>query len=98
MGTPYEIELPGLATAGYRWNHTVQGEPGILDVTWRRGTPAAQARSAPIGVSSPEWVTIRATQPGQVTLQLFQHRPWESETEPRSRHAIVVRAIESRAP
>lgn len=92
-GQAHEIELPGLGTAGYRWNHTIQGEPGVVDVTWRRGTPAAQARPAPVGVSSPEWVTIRATRPGQVSLQLFQHRPWESATEPRSRHTIVVQVV-----
>ena len=44
VGARHDLELPGLGTAGYRWNHTADGDTDILDVTWQRGLPPGSAQ------------------------------------------------------
>jgi len=76
IGEDRTIELPGLGTAGYVWDHEVIGAQDVIDVQWTRGFPPGAAQQ-PVGVSSPESVTLRALNAGEVGLRLFQHRRWE---------------------
>jgi hypothetical protein len=90
VGDSHELTLPGLGTAGYRWDHEVVGDPGVVAVSWRRGFGPGEGpdpRSA--GASAPERLTVTGTAPGRVTLLVSQGRPWE-QRPPRAQHTIQV--------
>ena len=88
-GDTLSLELPGLGTAGFIWQEVVEGDPGVLEVTWERGfRPGAEP--GPVGASAPETATLRAVRPGAATLRLVQRRPWETEGTPRSEHTVDV--------
>lgn len=89
VGSEWSIALPGLSTAGYVWRETVVGPPGVVEVSWHRGTPQEQS-PAPIGRSAPEHLLIRAVGPGEVTLDLVQARPWEADAVPAAQRRITV--------
>lgn len=76
IGEEFELVLPGLGTAGYRWSETVDGDAGAVHLSWRRGFPAGDERR-PVGASAPERLLITATSPGRLTVHLVQQRPWE---------------------
>ena len=93
VGSAHVLELPGLGTAGYRWSHTIDGDPEVITVSWQRGVPAGAAESTPIGLSHQELVTIYAAHPGTVTMQLSQQRAWETEKPPLHRRTLTVHVI-----
>jgi predicted secreted protein len=90
-GEVREIDLPGLGTAGYLWQHELDGDAAVVEVTWRRGPPPEGALSTAVGASAPEVVTIRALRPGMVHLRLEQRRPWEAGAQPLHSHEVEVR-------
>jgi predicted secreted protein len=89
VGEKYTIELPGLGTSGYVWDHDLAGDDGVVDVQWTRGYPA-DSPSRPVGVSAPEVVTIRAERAGMVQVRLYQHRRWEPPERMRAEHRLSV--------
>ncbi|MFI5004078.1 MAG: protease inhibitor I42 family protein [Solirubrobacterales bacterium] len=89
-GEVREIDLPGLGTAGYVWQHELDGDSAAIEVTWRRGPLPKDALSTAVGASAPEVVTIRALQPGKVHLRLKQRRPWEADARPLHSHDVEV--------
>ena len=89
VGDRHEIVLPGLGTAGYRWDSELDGDADAVPLEWRRGMSAEEARGRPIGASAPERLAITATAPGHVTVRLRQPRPWES-VPPRAEHTIEI--------
>ena len=89
VGDSHEIVLPGLGTAGYRWDSELSGDTDALAVEWRRGMSAEEARGGLIGASAPERLTITANTPGHVTVRLRQQRPWESKP-PRAEHTVEI--------
>jgi predicted secreted protein len=90
VGARTEITLAGLGTAGYRWTHEVQGDDGVVELSWQRGVSPGEAVPRPVGASSPERLTVTGTAPGQVVLHLIHSRPWESGKPPRAQHTIGV--------
>lgn len=98
VGATHDVELPGLGTAGYRWDHTLDGDADVLDVTWQRGVPAGSAAPTPTGRSHPERVTLHATRPGTVTVRLRQQRAWETEKPPLHQHSITIHVIPGPSP
>ncbi len=95
VGESLELRLPGLGTAGYVWEHGIDGDEQAVDVSWRRGAP--DVASMPVGASVPETVVLRGLKPGKVNVQLRQRRPWERDTPPVSRHEIQVTVTPSPA-
>lgn len=94
VGEQYELVLPGLATAGYRWEEVLDGSPDVVALAWRRGVPPGEATGRPIGASAPERLGVTASAPGQVVVHLAQRRPWEIGP-PRAEHTVEVRVLES---
>jgi hypothetical protein len=92
VGQQRDVELPGLGTAGYVWDGDITGNGDVIDVHWTRGDPAGSP-ARPAGQSAPDVVTIRAIGPGQVELQLYQHRSWEPPSAAVGRHDIVVHVV-----
>jgi predicted secreted protein len=89
VGDNHEIVLPGLGTAGYRWDSEVSGDSDAVSLEWRRGMSAEEARGRPVGASAPERLAITASAPGHATVRLRQARPWESG-QPRAEHTIEI--------
>jgi predicted secreted protein len=89
VGEQRDVELPGLATAGYVWDCQVVGDGDVIDVRWTRGDPLGSP-PRPAGQSAPEVATIRAMAPGDVELQLYQGRRWEPAAQAAARHDIHV--------
>ena len=89
VGEERDVELPGLETAGYVWDSAIVGAGDVIDVRWTRGDPPGSPPRA-VGQSAPEVATIRALEPGDVELQLYQHRRWEPASQVAARHDICV--------
>lgn len=89
VGQQYAVELPGLGTSGYIWEHDIVGDGDAVDVRWTRGLPPGSA-PRPIGVSAPEVATIRAVRPGTAEVRLYQHRRWEPPDRVRAQHELTV--------
>jgi predicted secreted protein len=90
VGQSESVVLPSLGTSGYSWQEQVVGDSGVVDVSWVRGFDPG-AKLPPVGVSAPETLTVRALQPGEVTLRLQQARPWERDRAPRRERQVTVR-------
>jgi predicted secreted protein len=89
VGERRVVELPGLGTAGYVWDHEITGESDVVDVQWTRGDPPGSA-PRPVGMSAPEVATIRAVRPGAVVVRLYQHRRWEPPGRVLAQHRLSV--------
>lgn len=89
VGEQRDVELPGLGTAGYVWDCQIVGNGDVINVHWARGDRSGSP-PRPVGLSAPEVATIRATGPGDVELQLYQHRGWEPPAQAIGRHNIAV--------
>jgi predicted secreted protein len=87
VGEQWVVELPGLGTSGYVWDHDVVGEGDVVEVQWTLGYPPP---SRPAGVSASEVATIRAVRPGTVEVRLYQHRQWEPPDRVRAQHRLSV--------
>jgi predicted secreted protein len=88
-GQQYAVELAGLGTSGYIWEHEIIGDGDVVDVQWTRGFPPG-APPHPAGVSAPEVATIRAVRPGAVEVRLYQHRRWEPPDQVRTQYRLSV--------
>jgi predicted secreted protein len=89
VGEEQTIPLPGLGTAGYMWQERLSGNPRAIEVSWQRGFLSG-AKAPAVGVSAPEVVTIRAIEPGEVTVRLVQVRAWQPNEAPNAEHSVAV--------
>jgi predicted secreted protein len=87
VGERAELQLPGLGTAGYRWESRLSGDGEAVSLRWHRGDRDALPRRA--GQSAPERLEITALAPGRVVVHLAQRRPWETGP-PRSEHRVEI--------
>ena len=86
-GEDHEVVLPSLGSAGYVWQHEVDGDPRVIEVVLRRGSPPVGQIA---GRAIPEVLSIAGLAPGTVTILLRQRRPWETDVEPRSTLTVTV--------
>lgn len=89
VGESRAFTLPGLGTAGYRWESALSGDAGAVAVRWLHGVAGTGVPAPPIGASTPETVEVTAVAAGHVTLTLVQRRPWEA-VAPRAGHVVEV--------
>ena len=87
VGEEETIRLPGLATAGYRWEAAVEDER-IATVSTRFEI-SDQKRAA----SADELVTVSGRAEGRTRLSLVQRRSWEGEAEPIAAHDVTVTVV-----
>ena len=90
VGEQVTYELPGLGTAGYVWDDELEGDDGIVSVTWTRGWPPGEEPQQQAGASAPETVAISGVRPGTVVVRLFQHRRWEPPDQVNAEHRVTV--------
>jgi predicted secreted protein len=87
VGEEETIRLPGLTTAGYRWQAAVEDERVATVST--RFEMSDQKRAA----SADELVTVSGRAEGTTRLSLVQRRSWEGEAEPIAAHEVTVTVV-----
>jgi len=90
VGEENTIRLPGLATAGYRWQTAVDDERVATVSSRFSDDTAGSARAAS---SRDELVTVSARAEGTTRLSLVQRRTWEGGGDPIARHDVVVTVV-----
>jgi len=91
VGEEQTIRLPGLATAGYRWQASVDDER-VATTTSRFETAAERGESKAVS-SRDELVTVRGRGVGKTRLSLVQRRSWEGDAEPIAAHTVEVDVV-----
>jgi inhibitor of cysteine peptidase len=86
MGETLEVVLRGNPTTGYQWEIA----SGDTSVVKQRGKPEYRSDSAGIGSSGNFTFTFEAAAPGQTTLRLVYHRPFERNVPPARTFEITV--------
>lgn len=90
VGQEYELRLPGLGAAGYRWS-LAPGQ-GDQPVSVRRASVPPPSSPPPPGASADEVFLISASEPGEYRLRFERRRPWEADSPPQQSHTLTLRA------
>jgi predicted secreted protein len=75
------IKLKGLATAGYEWNYTIEGNKGLVTIS-KDFVLKEKLTQKNMGASADEVFTVTAIKKGIVNINFFQKRSWETNVEP----------------
>ena len=92
-GETTTIRLPGLATAGYRWEAVVDDD-AVLEVS----TDFEPGDIPPAGAATSnrdELLEVRAREAGTTTVRLRQRRPWEAHGEAAAERELRVNVVAS---
>ncbi len=78
VGNKLAVTLPGNPSAGFQW------EPanGAASILKQSGTPEFTPSSDALGAPGQFTLRFEAVAPGQATLQLIYHRPFEQDAPP----------------
>jgi predicted secreted protein len=90
VGEERTIRLPGLATAGYRWQASVD-DGLVATVASHFDSDVAEAAAA--SSSRDELVTVKGKSVGQTCVRLAQRRSWEEEKAPIASHVMQVEVV-----
>ena len=91
VGEEQTVRLPGLATAGYRWQAAVDDE-GVATVSSRFDTDEEKPGTKTAS-SRDELVTVSGLAEGTARLSLVQRRSWEGEAEPIAAHTLTITVV-----
>jgi predicted secreted protein len=86
VGEQHSVQLPGLGTAGYRWQAEHIDDVGVADVH----AAGVREAGAAVGASADELFEIRALRPGSTTVRFAQRRPWEQEGRPANEYVVEL--------
>jgi hypothetical protein len=84
-GAVHRLTLGGLGGAGYAWDQSIEGLPGVVRVSVE---PAEAPALPPPGGPPPnnssrdDTYIITALKPGTAQVRFFLHRPWERDKPP----------------
>lgn len=81
------IKLKGLATAGYTWNYTTDGNKDCIKVSKDFVTPGTSVQP---GASADEVFTITAKKAGKVNIYFSQQRSWEKHADPVNEKKVTI--------
>ena len=86
VGDKLEVTLPGNPTTGFQW------EVGSVDTSVLKpiGKPEYKSSSNALGSGGQFTFRFEAVAPGQTTLQLIYHRPFEKDTPPAQTFEVTV--------
>ena len=91
VGEEQTIRLPGLATAGYRWQAAVDDEKvATVSSRFEGGEKKLESRAA---TSRDELVTVTGQAVGTTRLSLVQRRSWEGDAEPIAAHTLTITVV-----
>ena len=81
------IRLGENPTTGFRWKLESKGEPACTLVDSINPTSSSGGRVGAGGIHT--W-KFRAAQPGEATIKLLYHRPWEKDEPPERTFTLHV--------
>ena len=88
------LNLPGLATAGYRWTCEInQPDEAVVEVSdggLKHSSSNRESEPLPVGSSGTEAFTIWAIQPGCARLHFVQRRSWEEDQPPLKEYQVEI--------
>ncbi len=99
-GGQYTCTLPGKASAGYLWEHTVEGMSDVVDITEITAEPLSSERQGGVsraGYSADVQFTITARVPGDVIIRFKLRRQWETSKPPVDERVLRV-IVRSQTP
>ena len=82
VGEQYIVRLMPIASAGYTWEHVLEGESGVADVAVTTISPSPDTllhRSTMQGTSFEKQFTIKGIKPGNTNIRFLLHRPFEHD-------------------
>jgi predicted secreted protein len=91
VGEEKTVRLPGLATAGYRWQAAVDDEKVATVVSrFDGGEKELESKAAS---SRDELMTVIGQAVGTTRLSLVQRRSWEVDAEPIAAHSVKITVV-----
>ena len=91
VGEEQTVRLPGLATAGYRWQAAVDDEKvATVSSRFEGGEKKLESKAAS---SRDELVTVTGQAVGTTRLSLVQRRSWEGDAEPIAAHTLTITVV-----
>ena len=91
VGEEQTVRLPGLATAGYRWQAAVDDEQvAKVSSRFEGGAKKLESKAAS---SRDELVTVTGQAVGTTRLSLVQRRSWEGDAEPIAAHTLTITVV-----
>ena len=91
VGEEQTVRLPGLATAGYRWQAAVDDEKvATVSSRFEGGNKKLESKAAS---SRDELVTVTGQAVGTTRLSLVQRRSWEGDAEPIAAHTLTITVV-----
>lgn len=88
-GESTTLKLKGLATAGYEWNYTIDGNKDLIAISKNFVLPEKLTQKN-MGTSADEIFTINANKKGQLNIYFFQKRGWEKNIDPVNEKKIKI--------
>ncbi len=88
VGEPLTIRLPELGGTAFLWH--LDPDSGVDVMTDRRHFDVGMAP----GSASDREIVVIVRQPGNVTVSLHRHRPWESPADADARVTYHLTAVE----
>lgn len=90
QGQTLVLTLESNPTTGYQWEQ-VEGQESVLQQMGEAEYKPSDAGEPPLpGAGGWEIFRFRAAGPGQMTLQMIYHRPWEEGVEPLKTFSIQI--------
>jgi inhibitor of cysteine peptidase len=86
QGQALLVTLESNPTTGYRWEVSGSVEPALRQI----GEAEFQPQSDLVGAPGVETLRFEAVGPGELTLKLVYHRPWEKGVEPLETFSVYV--------
>lgn len=90
VGEVREIQLKGLASAGFAWSFEIAGDATAIDVDHDY---VGEKPSPPVTYSLDDRFTIRALKPAVLTIRFKQQRSWEVDQPPRAEQSILINIV-----
>lgn len=90
-GQKLVVVLEGNPTTGYTW----ETQPGLDESVLKpAGEPEFKPDSNAVGSGGKMTMTYEGLKPGEVTLTLLYHRPWEQNVDPLEVYEVTVKVVQ----
>jgi predicted secreted protein len=85
----YVLRLKNLASAGYTWNYSMEGNENAVTISKEVQDNSPNVAAAGTFSGDQEFV-IQAQEPGKITLHFVLHRSWEKDKPPAQAFTLEV--------
>jgi len=82
VGETYKFKLGGLGSAGYVWEYTIEGSPGIVTASiesFNISPNLLPGGPPPDNYSADKTLIINALKSGETLIHMSLRRPWENK-------------------